>query len=98
MWLCACVVEVVGKIIVSYGFLQLQGSLHGLQRGPPLHGGGLGDVLEDDSAPPPVLVLDELLGVFPLLVGVLLEVGGEPVVCNVISIKVRSLREFDGCK
>merc|ERR1712203_4447 len=70
------------------GFLQLKGSLHGLQGSPPLHGGGLGDVLEDNSSSSSVLVLDELLGVVSLLVGVLLEEGVEAAVGDVIPVEV----------
>merc|ERR1712156_157889 len=42
-----------------------------------------------------VLVLDELLPVFPLLVRVLLEVGREPAVSDVISVKVVSHGHVD---
>ena len=76
---------------ISHRFLELQGSLHGLQGCAPLHGGGLGDILEDNLASSLVLVLDELLSVFPLLVRVLFEVGREPAVSDVISVKVVSL-------
>ena len=76
---------------ISHRFLELQSSLHGLQGCAPLHGGGLGDILEDNLASSLVLVLDELLPVFPLLVRVLLEVGREPAVSDVISVKVVSL-------
>ena len=78
---------------ISHRLLELQGSLHGLQGCAPLHGGGLGDILEDNLASSLVLVLDELLGVLSLLVRVLLEVGGEAVVGHVISIEVRCLRQ-----
>merc|ERR1719221_2009381 len=77
------------------GFLQLKGSLHGLQGSPPLHGGGLGDVLEDNSSSSSVLVLDELLGVVSLLVGVLLEEGVEAAVGDVIPVEVVSQGHVD---
>ena len=44
--------------------------------------------LEDDPAPPGVLVLDELGGVLPLLVGVLLEHLGEAVQGDVVAGEV----------
>ena len=79
----------------TYGLLQLKGSLHGLQRSAPLHGGWLGDVLEDNLPSSPVLILDELLAMLSLLVGVLLEEGGEAAVSDVISVEVASLQEMN---
>ena len=79
---------------ISHRLLELQGSLHGLQGCAPLHGGGLGDVLEDNLASSPVLILDELLAMVSLLVGVLLEEGGEAAVSHVISVEVVRLVEY----
>ena len=80
---------------ITHRLLQLQGGLHGLQRRAPLGGGGPGDVLEHHLPAPLVLVLDELLAVLSLLVRVLLEVGGEPVVGHVVAVEVASLEESD---
>merc|ERR1719494_12622 len=44
-------VEVKKTLVDS--FLQLQGSLHGLQRSAPLHAAWLGNILEDNSSPTP---------------------------------------------
>eukprot|EP00091_Calanus_sinicus_P024384 TRINITY_DN869_c0_g1_i3.p1 TRINITY_DN869_c0_g1~~TRINITY_DN869_c0_g1_i3.p1 ORF type:complete len:130 (+),score=17.22 TRINITY_DN869_c0_g1_i3:126-515(+) len=44
----SCFVEVKQTLVDS--FLQLKGSLHGLQRSPPLHAAWLRDILEDDSS------------------------------------------------
>merc|ERR1719318_1988988 len=38
------------KKTLVYSFLQLQGSLHGLQRSAPLHAAWLGNILEDNSS------------------------------------------------
>ena len=57
--------------------LELECSLHGLERGAPLHGRRLLDVLEDDLAPTLSQVFHELDAVLPLAVGRLSEVGGE---------------------
>ena len=71
--------------------LQFEGGLDGSEGGSPFVGPGLGNVLEDDTPTPPVLVVDELLGVLAFLVRVLAEALGEAVQCNVIAIKVSSL-------
>merc|ERR1711941_196044 len=84
----SCLVHVEKTLVDS--LLQLKGSLHGLQRSAPLPAGGLGDVLEDNLPSSPVLILDELLGVISLLVGALLEEGGEASVSDVISVEVAS--------
>merc|ERR1719436_495163 len=84
----------VEKTLVD-SFLQLKGSLHGLQRSTPLHCGRLSDVLEDNLPSSSVLILDELLAVIPLLVGVLLEEGGEALVGDVISVEVVSHGHVD---
>merc|ERR1712020_827621 len=89
----SCLVHVEKTLVDS--FLQLKGSLHGLQRSPPLHGGRLSDVLEDNLASSSVLILDELLGVVSLLVGGLLEEGGEAAVSDVISVEVVSHGHVD---
>merc|ERR1712187_778427 len=89
----SCLVHVEKTLVDS--FLQLKGSLHGLQRSAPLHAGGLGDVLEDNLPSSPVLILDELLGVVSLLVGALLEEGGEASVSDVISVEVASHGHVD---
>merc|ERR1712203_803137 len=81
-----CLVHVEKTLVDS--LLQLKGSLHGLERSAPLHAGGLGDVLEDNLASSSVLILDELLAMVSLLVGVLLEEGGEAAVSDVISVEV----------
>ena len=87
-------VNIIIIISYTYGLLQLKSSLHSLQRSAPLHGGWLGDVLEDNLPSSPVLILDELLAVVPLLVGVLLEEGGEALVSDVIPVEVVSLGEY----
>ena len=74
--------------------LKLERGLHGFQRAAPVHRGRLGDVLEDNLPSSPVLILDELLGMISLLVGVLLEEGGEAGVSDVISVEVVSLVEY----
>merc|ERR1712156_1115608 len=50
--------------------LEIERCLDGVEGRGPLVGLGLGDVLEDDTSAPHVLVLDELHGVIALLVGV----------------------------
>merc|ERR1711878_66223 len=89
----SCLVHVEKTLIDR--LLQLKGSLHGLQRSAPLHSGRLGDVLEDNLPSSPVLILDELLGMISLLVGVLLEEGGEAGVSDVISVEVVSHGHVD---
>merc|ERR550539_2216059 len=88
-----CLVHVEKTLVDS--LLQLKGSLHGLQRSAPLHAGGLGDVLEDNLASSSVLIFDELLAMVSLLVGVLLEEGGEAAVSDVISVEVVSHGHVD---
>ena len=73
--------------------LQFEGGLDGSEGGSPFVGPGLGNVLEDDTPAPPVLVVDELLGVLAFLIRVLAKALGEAVQCNVIAIKVSSLKE-----
>jgi len=75
--------------------LQFEGGLDGSEGGSPLVGPGLGNVLEDDTPTPPVLVVDELLGVLAFLVRVLAKALGEAVQCNVIAIKVSSHGHVD---
>ena len=59
-----------------------------MNRVAPLHGAGLGDVLEDDLASSLVLVLDQLLPVLPLLVRRLLEEGGESGEGDIVPVEV----------
>ena len=72
----------------TYCLLKFKSSLESVHGGAPLGGTWLGDVLEDDLATSLVLVLDQLLPVLPLLVGRLLEEGGESGVGDVIPVKV----------
>merc|ERR1711862_718773 len=50
--------------------LKFKSSLKGVHGASPLHGAGLGDVLEEDLASSLILILDQLLAVLPLLVRV----------------------------
>merc|ERR1712025_201737 len=72
----------------SRSFLKFKSCLKSIQRSSPLHGGGLGNVLEDNLASSLVLVLDQLLPVLPLLVRRLLEEGSKAGVGCVIPVKV----------
>ena len=81
------------NIIYIYRFLELQRCLHRLQGGAPLHGGGFGDVLEDNLAAPAGLVLHELLPVLPLLVRVLGEELCEPVEGLVVTGEPGALKQ-----
>merc|ERR1712029_727025 len=69
-------------------FLKFKSCLKSIQRCSPLHGGRLGNVLEDNLASSLVLILDQLLPVLPLLVRRLLEEGSKAGVGSVIPVKV----------
>merc|ERR1711909_185836 len=81
-----CLVHVKEALVDC--LLKFKSSLESVHGGAPLGGTWLGDVLEDDLATSLVLVLDQLLPVLPLLVGRLLEEGGESGVGDVIPVKV----------
>ncbi len=71
--------------------LEDEAGLDGLESAVPLLDIGLGDILEQDPAAPHVLVLDQLLGVLPLLLGVLHEPLGEAEQGDVVALKVGTL-------
>merc|ERR1719232_2246099 len=75
--------------------LKFEGGLDGSEGGSPFVGPGLGNVLEDDTPTPHVLVVDELLGVLAFLIRVFAKALGESVQCNVIAIKVGSHGHVD---
>ena len=75
------------------GLLELQRGLEGVHDGAPVHGGGLGDVLEHDPAATLALVVHQLDAVAALLVRLLLEVGGEAVEGLVVTGEVGALGE-----
>jgi len=75
--------------------LELEGGLHGLEGAAPLHGSGLGDVLELDSATAAGLIFHQFHTVLALLVRALAEVGREPVQRLVIPVKPRTHGEVD---
>ena len=75
-------------ILTTYSLLKLKCSLESVHGASPLHGAWLGDVLEDDLATSLVLILDQFLPMLPLLVGRLLEEGGQSGVGDIIPIKV----------
>merc|ERR1740123_2109018 len=71
----SCLVHVKEALVDC--LLKLKSSLEGVHGASPLHGAGLGDVLEDNLSSSLVLVLDQLLPMLSLLVGRLLEEGGQ---------------------
>merc|ERR1712154_117612 len=84
----------VKKALVD-SLLKLKCSLESVHRASPLHGAGLGDVLEDDLATSLVLILDQFLPMLPLLVGRFLEEGGQSGVGDIIPVKVGEHRHVD---
>merc|ERR1711963_33689 len=62
-------------------FLEFKSCLKSIQRSSPLHGGGLGHVLEDNLASSLVLILDQFLSMLSLLVRRLLEESSKAGVC-----------------
>lgn len=70
------------------GPLQLLGHLHAIQGGAPVVLGGLLDGIEDNLAPAGVLVVHELLGMFQLLHGRLLEELGHSRETNIVPVIV----------
>jgi len=71
--------------------LQLESGLHGFKWSSPLHGGWLGDVLEDDSSAPLGLVLHQLHAMGALLPGLRLEMSSESVEGLVVPVEPRTL-------
>ena len=55
-------------ILPTYCLLKFKSSLESVHGGAPLGGTWLGDVLEDDLASSLVLILDQLLCMFSLLI------------------------------
>jgi len=77
------------------GLLQLEGGFHGLQRGSPLHLLRLGDVKEDALSTTLGLVLHKLHSMIPLFIGLLLEVGSEPVEGLLVPVEPGAHGEID---
>jgi len=76
------------------GLLHLKSSLHGVDPRAPIVQTGFGDVLEDDATSSHVLVLHELPGMFPFLVGLLEEELVEPRESYVVPVEVVGHREI----
>jgi len=72
----------------TYSFLEFKSCLKSIQRSSPLHGGGLGHVLEDNLASSLVLILDQFLSMLSLLVRGLLEESSKAGVGRVVPVKV----------
>merc|ERR1712240_13698 len=63
-------------------------SLHGLGRAPPLHGAGLGDILEDDPSTTFGLVFHQFDAVFAFFLRLAHEVGTKAVESLVMAVEV----------
>merc|ERR1711893_371164 len=81
-----CFVHV--KQTLVHSLLKFESCLKSIQRCSPLHGAGFGNILEHHLSSSLVLILDQLLSVFSLLVRCLLEESRESWQSLVIPVKV----------
>merc|ERR1711893_35158 len=81
-----CFVHV--KQTLVHSLLKFKSCLKSIQRSSPLHGAGLGNILEHHLASSLVLILDQFLSVFSLLIRCLLEESRESWQSLVIPVKV----------